>query len=189
MYLSILHLSMNLCYLFFYQSNNQSINQSAYVSINLSRKLSIYRSIYLPIYLSVYLSTHVFDLFCRSSRCVARSRSVYLFPIHLSLYLHTALFTYLTVCLSISRSFCGVDDPHTRCRLLCSWTWLLWSLSIYLSMNLFTSIHCLFYLQHASYSSIGLSLGPRIIYLSTFPLSVCLSLLSIFLLDLHLSTV
>ena len=154
------------------------IKQSTYYPpIYLASCLSIDLSTYFSIPLSICLLFFV-DLCRRSSRSVARSRSVYVLSIHLSLslYLSIALPTYLTVCLPISRSFCGLDDLHTLCRLLCCWIWLiyLWIclstiyhlstlLSIYISVCL--SIYLFVYL------SIYLSIHPSIylhIYLSIF---------------------
>ena len=83
----------NVCYLF----TNQAINL---LSTDLPSKLSIYRSIYLFFYPSVYLSPLFCDLCRRSSRSVARSRSVYVLSIHLSLSLPIYCATHLSHCLS-----------------------------------------------------------------------------------------
>ena len=82
----------NVCYLF----TNQAINL---LSTDLPSKLSIYRSIYLFFYPSVYLSPLFCDLCRRSSRSVARSRSMCYLSISLSL--STYLLRYPPISLSV----------------------------------------------------------------------------------------
>ena len=157
------------------------IKQSTYYPpIYLASCLSIDLSTYFSIPLSIcllFFVTYAVDL--PEVLLVADLSMCYL-SISLSLYLSIALPTYLTVCLPISRSFCGLDDLHTLCRLLCCWIWLIYPWiclstiyhlstlpSIYISVCL--SIYLFVYL------SIYLSIHPSIylhIYLSTFSPSI-----------------
>ena len=118
----------------------------------------IYRSIYLSIYLTNYLSIHPSIHLSNLSIYPSIYPSIYL-SIQPSIYLSSDLSTYLSI--------------HP---------------SIYLSIHpcILVSLRQFHSLPHANYPEINCSLGPHVIYWSTFPLSVCLAIRPVFLLHLSL---